>query len=313
MLGTTERSLGKTFNDVVAFTHYLRLATEPRVAELDATPTSARAGQTFLKDDGSSPLGVRYSVPETSQKAPPVVDDRIAWCPPADMGSQSAPLLRSLSEPSTTRHYGVVVDRINARDISIADFQTKYLDANRPVVLSWPDGTIPDWTAFRDWTKDRLLASGAAGDVLVGVSARPSEMMFDRSASRIPLRDFVARYFSANCSDNDDALNHFASSERPYVFEKLLDTEPSLRQGFTIPAFFQSDQLESQPDFFEFLLGGAGTGALTHIHQVRNTIAGLAQSCSQVLPRTLCSSALRCSFQVQGTALRDMHMCSWEQ
>lgn len=43
-------------------------------------------------------------------------------------------------------------------------------------------------------------ATGTLGDVVVGVSSRPSMLMFDRAVDRVPLREFIARYVCALAS-----------------------------------------------------------------------------------------------------------------
>lgn len=121
MKGTEPIPLGKTFNDVVSFTHYLRLVDLPPP---HPTKRADESKESLSKDP--SDAHVRSDEQSDRPRSDPMGDSRgAAWCTPMDVVSESTPPLRSLTEHSTIHRYGVTVDRVRADTITVADFQAR--------------------------------------------------------------------------------------------------------------------------------------------------------------------------------------------
>jgi hypothetical protein len=147
------------------------------------------------------------------------------------------------------------IDRIDASDLSTADFQRRFADKGRPVIIS---GLVPRMFSAGVWTRERLRTE-------LGAKTFVPRLRVPQSPDWASLEDAPALTVSAflDTMSSEGRSEDHRSAQGPneiltqtpgcapkgYLFDwNLPDNAPNLCSEISIPAYFADDLLQQLPE-----------------------------------------------------------------
>ncbi len=156
----------------------------------------------------------------------------------------AAPALRAVVPADRTEAAWLPIERIDADQLSYEDFLSRYMHANRPVVIS---GVASDWAAMRTWTPENLKQRFGSQPVAVG---------YERN---MPFDTFI-----------DQVLESSPDKPGPYMYRSFLhevlpellpDVMPQNKYAFArrYASPLMPEKWRRPDGYLKLLIGGVGS------------------------------------------------------